>query len=140
MKATACSVCTRVEFRYIAAELLAACRLRSRPASGWRRSPLKCGHEPSSTFAGHQHLGQAGWVIDFTLIRALESVGIMIYRVEFVDYGDNVRDVERLERATDAEAIEGAHKMNIPTFIAGFDVWEEDRLIHRYRKYQQSPP
>jgi hypothetical protein len=30
--------------------------------------------------------------------------------------------------------------MNIPAFIAGFDVWEHDRLVHQYRKYQQSPP
>ena len=72
--------------------------------------------------------------------RALESSVIMIYRVQFVDHGNNVRGVERIERATDAEAIEAAHKMNIPTFISGFDVWEHDQLIHRYRKYQQSPP
>jgi hypothetical protein len=61
-----------------------------------------------------------------------------MYRVEFVDHGDNVRGVERIERASDAEAIEAAHKMNVPTFIAGFDVWEEDRLVHRHRKYQRS--
>jgi hypothetical protein len=64
----------------------------------------------------------------------------MVYRVEFVDHGNNVRGVERIERATDAEAIGAAHEMNIPTFIAGFDVWERDRLVHQYRKYQQSPP
>ena len=74
-----------------------------------------------------------------TLIRALEGSG-MIYRVQFVDHGNNVRGVERIERATDVEAIEAAHKMNVPTFIAGFDVWEDDRLIHRYRKCQRSPP
>ena len=47
---------------------------------------------------------------------------LMMYRVEFVDHGDNVRGVERIQRATVAEAIEAAHKMNVPTFfIAGFD-------------------
>ena len=61
-----------------------------------------------------------------------------MYRVEFVDYGDNVRGVERIERASAAEAIEAAQKMNVPTFIAGFDVWEEDRLVHRHRKYHRS--
>ena len=75
-----------------------------------------------------------------TLIRAVESSGIIIYRVQFVDYGNNIRGVARIERATDAEAIEDAHKMNVPTFIAGFDVWEDDRLVHRHRKYQRSPP
>jgi hypothetical protein len=74
-----------------------------------------------------------------TLIRALESSG-MIYRVHFVDHGNNVRSVECIERATDTEAIEAAHKMNVLTFIAGFDVWEDDRLVHRHRKYQRSPP
>ena len=57
-----------------------------------------------------------------------------IYQVHFVDHGNNVRSVECIERATDAEAIEAAHKMNVPTFIAGFDVWEDDRLVHRHRK------
>jgi hypothetical protein len=74
------------------------------------------------------------------LIQALEGSGMMIYRVHFVDHGNNVRSVECIERATDAEAIEAAHKMNVPTFIAGFDVWEDDRLVHRHRKYQRSPP
>jgi hypothetical protein len=65
----------------------------------------------------------------------------MIYLVEFVDHGDNVRGVERIERATDAEAIEAAHKMNVQTFfIAGFDVRQDDRLVYRHRKYQRSPP
>jgi len=63
-----------------------------------------------------------------------------LYWVEFVDHGDNVRSVKRIERATDAEAIEAAHKMSAPTFIAGCDVWEDDRLVHRHRKYQRNPP
>jgi hypothetical protein len=75
-----------------------------------------------------------------TLIRALENSGMMIYRVQFVDYGNNIRGVEYIEHATDAEAIEVAHKMNLPTFIPGFDVWEGDRLVHHHRKYQRSPP
>jgi hypothetical protein len=75
----------------------------------------------------------------FTVLRVLESSGTTMYRVEFVDHGDNVRGVERIERATDAEAIETAHKLNIPTFIAGFDVWQDDRLVIRHRKYRRSP-
>jgi len=57
-----------------------------------------------------------------------------LYWVEFVDHGDNVRSVKRIECATDAEAIEAADNINVPTFIAGFDVWEDDRLVHRHRK------
>ena len=49
----------------------------------------------------------------------------MIYRVHFVDHGNNVRSVEYIERATDPEAIEAAHNMNVPTFIAGFDMGED---------------
>jgi hypothetical protein len=63
-----------------------------------------------------------------------------MYGVEFVDYGDNVRGVESIERATDADAIEAAHKMNIPRYIAGFDLWEGDRLVRRHRKYRRRRP
>ena len=94
--------------------------LSSAPSGEPRRSPAERGHETSS--------------------KPARKRGVMIYWVEFVDHGNNVRGVERIEHATDAEAIEAAHEMNILTFIAGFDVWEHDRLVHRYRKYQQSPP
>jgi len=66
---------------------------------------------------------------------SLEKAALMLYRVEFVDHSNNARAVERIDRATDAEATEAAHKMNVTAFfIAGFDVWEGDRLVHRHRR------
>src|SRR5215831_15524273 len=55
------------------------------------------------------------------------------YRVHFVDYGDNVYSTEYIEHDDDEGAIAVAHRMNVPSIGAGFDVWNDDRLVHRHR-------
>ena len=56
-----------------------------------------------------------------------------LYRVHFVDHGDNVYATEYVEHEDDASAIEAAHRMNVPSIGAGFDLWDDERLVHRHR-------
>jgi hypothetical protein len=56
-----------------------------------------------------------------------------IYRVHFVDHGGNVYSTEHIEHDSDEQAIEAAHRLNVPSIGAGFEVWEDERLVHRHR-------
>jgi hypothetical protein len=56
------------------------------------------------------------------------------YRVHFVTHGDHVFSTIEMEHDADEAAIEEAHRQDIPSIGAGFDVWHEDRLVHRYRQ------
>lgn len=58
---------------------------------------------------------------------------MQIYRVHFVDHGGNVYSTERIENDSDEEAIKAAHRLDVPSIGAGFDVWEDERLVHRHR-------
>ena len=55
------------------------------------------------------------------------------YRVHFVDHGDNIYAAEYLEHGDDDSAIEAAHRMNVPRIGAGFDLWDDELLVHRHR-------
>ena len=55
------------------------------------------------------------------------------YSVHFVDHGDNIYLTQRIEQQDDVEAIEAARRMNGPYIGAGFELWQDDRLVHRYR-------
>jgi hypothetical protein len=55
------------------------------------------------------------------------------YRVHFYDHGENVRASHDIEHDDDAAAIAGAHRLNVlPHMGKGFEVWEDDRLVHRH--------
>jgi hypothetical protein len=57
-----------------------------------------------------------------------------IYRVHFLDYGENVCATRRVEHDHDDAAIEAAHRLNVlPHLGAGFEVWEDERLVYRHR-------
>ena len=56
-----------------------------------------------------------------------------IFRVDFVDHGDRIYDTLVLEHETDEAAVEEAHRRNVPSIGAGFEIWQEDRLVHRRR-------
>jgi hypothetical protein len=56
-----------------------------------------------------------------------------LYRLHFVDHGGHVYATYHLTHDSDDEAIEAAHRMNVPTIGAGFDVWDDERLVHRHR-------
>ena len=56
-----------------------------------------------------------------------------LYRVHFVDHGDNVYLTQHMEHQDDADAIEAALRMNAPGIGAGFELWHDDRLVHRHR-------
>ena len=58
---------------------------------------------------------------------------MVLYRLHFVDHGDNVYATEYLEHEDDESAIEAARRMNVPSIGAGFDLWDDERLVHRHR-------
>jgi hypothetical protein len=58
---------------------------------------------------------------------------MVLYRVHFVGHGDNVYATEYPEHGDDERAIEAAHCMNVPSIGAGFDLWDDGRLVHRHR-------
>jgi len=58
---------------------------------------------------------------------------MVLYRLHFVDHGQHVYATYYLTHDNDDEAIEAAHRMNVPAIGAGFDVWDDERLVHRHR-------
>ncbi len=56
------------------------------------------------------------------------------YKVHFVNHGDHIFGVQEFERETDEAAIEHARRLDVPTIGAGFDLWHEERLVHRHRR------
>jgi hypothetical protein len=55
-----------------------------------------------------------------------------LYRVHFVDHGDNVYLTRHIEHDADEAAINAAHGMNARSVGAGFEVWQDERLVHRH--------
>ena len=56
-----------------------------------------------------------------------------LYRVHFVDRGDNIYLIRDVEHQDDAEAIEATCRMNAPSVGARFEVWRDQRLVHGHR-------
>jgi hypothetical protein len=56
-----------------------------------------------------------------------------LYRVHFVDHGDNIYGTEHVEHDNDEDAIRAAHTLNVPSIGAGFDLSEDERLVLRHR-------
>ncbi|HML11071.1 MAG TPA: hypothetical protein VK432_09435 [Stellaceae bacterium] len=55
------------------------------------------------------------------------------YRVHFLDHGGNVYAIHHVEHDHDEDAIGAAHRLNVlPHLGSGFEVWEDDRLVHRH--------
>jgi hypothetical protein len=57
-----------------------------------------------------------------------------LYRIHFLDHANKVFDAVELDCETDDGAIEDAHHVDVPSIGAGFDIWHESRLVHRYRR------
>ncbi|HTW54047.1 MAG TPA: hypothetical protein VME45_19325 [Stellaceae bacterium] len=56
------------------------------------------------------------------------------YRVHFMDHGENIYATHQVERSNDEAAVAAAHQPNVmPQLGAGFEVWEDDRLVHQHR-------
>ena len=56
------------------------------------------------------------------------------YRIHFIDQDGKVFDAVQLERDSDSAAIEEAHRLDVPSVGAGFDLWLEERLVYRHRR------
>jgi len=54
------------------------------------------------------------------------------YRVGFFDDERHVFDAIEIECRTDVAAIEEAHRLDVASITAGFEVWREHRLVHRH--------
>ena len=65
--------------------------------------------------------------------RANESQ-MAVYRVHFVDHGDNIYHTDYVEHEHDEAAIEAARRIDVPAIGAGFDLWQGDRLVYRHRR------
>jgi hypothetical protein len=53
--------------------------------------------------------------------------------VHFADHGDNIHLTDYIGADHDEKALAAAHRRNVPSIRAGFDVWDEERLVHRRR-------
>jgi len=59
-----------------------------------------------------------------------------LYRVHFVDHGNNVYLTRHVEHDDDEAAVDAAHRMNAARNIgAGFEVWQDERMVHRHRNF-----
>jgi hypothetical protein len=67
-------------------------------------------------------------------IRATSTEVAAPYRVAFLDPAGGVFDAIQFKCGSDEMAIEEAHRLNVPSMGAGFDVWHEDRVVHRHRR------
>lgn len=57
-----------------------------------------------------------------------------VYRIEFLDHGQNVRATAEIECADNAQAIKEAHEAHVPSIGFGFDVWQGDRLVYQHKR------
>ena len=57
-----------------------------------------------------------------------------LYQVHILDHGDNIRATHHIEHDDDETAIAAAHRLNVlPHVSGGFEVWDDDRLVHKHR-------
>lgn len=57
-----------------------------------------------------------------------------LYRIDFLDHGQNVRATAEIDCADDAEAIEEAHLAHVPSIGFGFDIRQGERLVYQHRR------
>ena len=55
-----------------------------------------------------------------------------LYRVHFLDHGGNIYLTQHVDHNDDATAIEAAHRMNVLPQMGPFEVWQDERLVHRH--------
>ena len=58
----------------------------------------------------------------------------MQYRVNFVDHGGHVYATDHVEHDDETELIRELRERHAHGVGAGFDVWKDDRLVHRHRR------
>ena len=63
-----------------------------------------------------------------------DGAALARYHVHFVDHSDTVFDATVIEHDTDDEAIKHAHRLDVASIGAGFDIRDEGRLVHRHRR------
>jgi hypothetical protein len=57
-----------------------------------------------------------------------------LYRVCFLDFGENIYATHLIEHDDDDAAIAAARRLNVlPHLGFGFEVWDDERLVHRHR-------
>ena len=55
---------------------------------------------------------------------------MMLYEARFITHGDRVFGTERFEAQSDAHAIERSRGLFTSSIGKGFQLWQEDRLVH----------
>src|SRR4051812_15033696 len=61
-----------------------------------------------------------------------------LYRVHFADHGDNIYFTEYHEHDSDDAVIETAMRRNAQSIGAGFEIWDDERLVHRHRNVHRA--
>ena len=56
-----------------------------------------------------------------------------LYRVHFIDHGENLYGTSHIEHDSDDAAIATAQYIHALNIGAGFEVWQDNRLMHRHR-------
>jgi len=56
----------------------------------------------------------------------------LLYRVVLIDHVGAVYFIAAFHCTSDAEAEWEAHKMHVPFIGAGFELWQDDRLVFRW--------
>src|SRR5215213_3187445 len=93
-----------------------------------RKSGHNCGHERHSGANGTRLISVNG---TGRVLCLYPDMGL--YRVHFVDHGGNVYHSEYYECDSDGAAIDAVTRRNAPTIGAGFEIWDNERLVLRHR-------
>ena len=51
------------------------------------------------------------------------------YTIKFFDHGHNIYAAKYVDCANDDQAVTAAHRLNVASIGAGFEVWQDDRFI-----------
>jgi hypothetical protein len=57
-----------------------------------------------------------------------------LYTINLISHRGTVWDADELDCDTDEEAVAFAEDLNVPASGNGYDVWQQERLVHRHRE------
>jgi hypothetical protein len=57
-----------------------------------------------------------------------------LYTINLISHHGAIWDADELDCDTDEEAVAFAENLSVPAFGNGYDVWQQERLVHRHRE------
>jgi hypothetical protein len=58
---------------------------------------------------------------------------LTLRKIEILDKTETVRGTAKVESTDDAQAIAEVHRADVFPIGIGFDIWDGERLVYRYR-------